>query len=482
MHWDILALSRLQFAFTIMFHYLFPPLSIGLGMLMVFMEGMYLKTKNPVYEAMAKFWTKIFALNFSMGVATGIVMEFEFGTNWANYSRFVGDVFGSALAAEGIFAFFLESGFLAVLVFGWEKVSPKVHFFSTFMVALGAIFSGLWINIANSWQQTPAGFHLVRHGWQTRAEVTDFWAVILNPSSIARFSHAIVGGWILGAFVVMSISAFYIIRRRHPDVARRSFLIALIFAALSTSLQIIIGSRQAEIVSDYQPAKLAAFEGHFKTGPHAPMWLFGIPDNQAQQIRYGIAIPGLLSFLAKKDANAVILGLDAFPKADRPPLTVPFTAYHTMVAIGLYLFALSWYSLWRAWRNKLFNNTALMRVFVFSVIAPYVANELGWVAAEVGRQPWIVYGLLRTKDAVSHAITADANMLSLLMFAGLYLLLLVVFIYSLDRKIKHGPEDEHLSEILSPPNRQTHGKDLLEWFFLSGQRITRNEQTGLAES
>src|ERR1043166_4193757 len=224
---DVLTLARAQFALTIMFHYLFPPLSIGMGGLLVLMEALFLKTSKPVYEAMTKFWTMIFAVNFALGVATGIVMEFQFGTNWATYSRYVGDVFGSALAAEGIFAFFLESGFLAVLVFGWDKVSPKMHFFSSCMVALGAIFSSIWIVVANSWQQTPAGYHIVGEGLTARAEITNFWAMVFNPSSVHRLAHVLIGCYILAAFFVMSISAYYLLRGRHIDFAKKSFTIAL---------------------------------------------------------------------------------------------------------------------------------------------------------------------------------------------------------------------------------------------------------------
>src|SRR5579862_9788048 len=238
---SVLTLSRIQFALTIMFHYLFPPLSIGLGGLLVIMEAMYLKTGDPHYEGMTKFWTKIFAVNFAMGVATGITMEFEFGTNWATYSRYVGDVFGSALAAEGIFAFFLESGFLAVLVFGWDKVSPRIHFFSTCMVALGALFSSVWIVIANSWQQTPAGFHILGEGLRARAEITDFWAMVFSPSSMQRLVHTVIGAYILGAFFVMSIAAYYILKGRHLDFAKRSFTIALIVAAVMSLAEPISG-------------------------------------------------------------------------------------------------------------------------------------------------------------------------------------------------------------------------------------------------
>src|SRR6266478_2741643 len=242
---DVFLLSRIQFALTIMFHYLFPPLSIGLGAIMVIMEGLYLRTGDARYHAMTKFWSRVFAVNFAMGVATGIVMEFQFGTNWAAYSRYVGDVFGSALAAEGIFAFFLESGFLAVLVFGWDKVSTRTHFFSTCMVALGAFFSSIWIVVANSWQQTPAGYHIVGEGLRARAEITDFWAMVFSPSSMPRLVHTLIGAYILAAFFVMSIAAWYILKGRHLDFAKRSFSIALVVAALASLAEPISGDWQA---------------------------------------------------------------------------------------------------------------------------------------------------------------------------------------------------------------------------------------------
>ena len=251
---DVELLSRIQFAFTISFHYLYPPLSIGLGLLLVIMEAAWLRTREPKYHQMARYWTRIFALTFAMGVATGIVMEFEFGTNWASYSRYVGDVFGSALAAEGIFAFFLESGFLAVLLFGWNKVTPGWHFFATCMVCLGAHFSAIWIVVANSWQQTPAGYHIVEHAGRPRAEVTDFWAMVFNPSSMDRLSHVLAGAWQAGAFLAISVSAWYLLRGRHQTFARASMRIALWVALAASSLQLITGHSSAIGVAKYQPA------------------------------------------------------------------------------------------------------------------------------------------------------------------------------------------------------------------------------------
>ncbi|MCL4693535.1 MAG: cytochrome ubiquinol oxidase subunit I, partial [Candidatus Hydrogenedentes bacterium] len=253
MEFDVLTLSRLQFAFTIMFHYLFPPLSIGLGWLLVVLEWRWLRTRDPEDEAVAKFWTGIFAVIFAMGVATGIVMEFEFGTNWATYSRFVGDVFGSALAAEGIFAFFLESGFLAVLVFGWNRVGPKMHFFSTCMVALGALFSSVWITVANSWQQTPAGYHIVGEGMDARAEILDFWAMVFNPSSVHRLTHVWIGCGILGGLFVMSVSAWYLLRGRHVSAAKKMFRPALWLVLIMSLIAPVSGHFQARMVAEHQP-------------------------------------------------------------------------------------------------------------------------------------------------------------------------------------------------------------------------------------
>ncbi len=457
MNLDVSILARFQFALTIMFHYLFPPLTIGLGALMVIMEGRFLRTSDPVYEAMARFWTRLFAVNFAMGVATGIVMEFEFGTNWATYSRFVGDVFGSALAAEGIFAFFLESGFLSILVFGWDRVSPKVHFLATSMVALGSVFSSVWIVVANSWQQTPAGFHIVGRGMNARAEITDFWTMVFNPSAVERLVHVLLGAFILGAFFVMSISAYYLLKGRHLEFARRSFTIALVFGAVCSLAALVSGDSQARKLEATQPAKLAAFEGHFVTGDGGtPLVLFGIPDGRERRVRDGLAIPGLLSWLVFGDAHRPVLGLDRFPPQDRPPVAVPFQAYHLMVALGIGFIGLTAAALWWRWRGTLFEKRWLMRVFVFAVAGAYAANQVGWVAAEVGRQPWVVYGLLRTPDGLSRAVSADQVAASIAIFALIYLLLFAVWVVVMNEKIQHGPD-----EPVAMPSATT-GKGLVE--------------------
>lgn len=438
---DVLLLARIQFALTIMFHYLFPPLTIGLGALLVILETMFLVTKDPDYESAARFWTRLFAANFALGVATGIVMEFEFGTNWATYARYVGDVFGSALASEGIFAFFLESGFLAVLVFGWDKVSPRMHLFATAMVAFGSMFSAVWIVIANSWQQTPAGFHIVGSGLHARAEITDFWAMVFNPSSMVRLSHTLVGAMILGAFFMMSISAFYVLKGKHLGVAKKSFLVALVFGAVFSWSALLTGDRHAKEVAHMQPAKLAAFEGHFQTGTDgAPLHVIGLPDEKAKTVRYALEIPYGLSFLATGDMHKPVPGLDQVPPQDQPPVLIPFLSFHLMVALGTAFIGLTTLGLFFWWRGTLFEQRWLMGIFVVAVLGPYAANEAGWVTAEVGRQPWVVYGLLRTSDALSRTVKADMVAASIVMFLLIYLLLFAVWVYVMNDKIQHGPD------------------------------------------
>ncbi len=438
---DVELLSRLQFAFTIAFHYIYPPLSIGIAIILVIMEGMYLRTKDKFFENMTKFWVKVFALTFAIGVATGIVMEFEFGTNWATYSRFVGDVFGSALAAEGIFAFFLESGFLAVLVFGWDKVGPKTHFFSTIMVSLGSMFSAVWIVVANSWQQTPTGFHIVGEGINARAEIVDFWAMVFNPSSIDRLSHVLSGAWLSGAFLIISVSAYYLLKDRHIRFAKASIKIALVVVTIASLFQLFTGHQSAVGVSKNQPAKLAAMEAVFNDQINTPLYLFGWVDEDNQKVNFGIAVPGMLSYLIDFDTNTKVTGLNSFNKEDRPPVNIVFQSYHLMVAIGFAIIGISLLGIFFWWRGTLFNQKWLMWIFVFSVVLPQIANQIGWITAEVGRQPWIVYGLLRTSEGLSKVVEAGQVWFSLILFTLVYIGLFILFIYLLNEKIQHGPED-----------------------------------------
>ena len=408
------------------------------------MEGLFIKTKNPIYQQITKFWVRIFALTFALGVATGIVMEFEFGTNWATYSRYVGDVFGSALAAEGIFAFFLESGFLAVLVFGWDKVSSKMHFFSTIMVSLGSIMSAVWIVVANSWQQTPAGYHIVGEGINARAEITDFWQMVFNPSSVERLAHTLSGAWLSGAFLILSVSAFYLLRKKHLEFSKRSFKVGLTIAVFASLFQLFTGDRSAVGISKNQPAKLAAFEAHYDSNSTADLYLFGWVNEKDQKVNFGVAIPKFLSFLVHGDFNTPVRGLNSFSRDEIPPVNFVFQTYHLMVAIGFTLIALSIIGLYYLWRGTLFDKKWLLRIFVFSVLLPQAANQLGWFSAEVGRQPWIVYNLLKTSDALSKAVTANQVIFSLILFTLIYCLLFILFIYLLNEKIQHGPSETDL--------------------------------------
>ncbi len=439
---DVLLLSRIQFAFTIAFHYIYPPLSIGLGVCLVIMEGLWLWTKNPIYHQMARFWTRVFALTFAIGVATGIVMEFEFGTNWASYSRFVGDVFGSALAAEGIFAFFLESGFLALLLFGWDRVGRGLHYFATWMVCLGAHFSAIWIVVANSWQQTPAGYMIEQSPHGPRAVITDFWAMVFNPSSMDRLSHVVCGAWQAGAFLVVSVSAFYLLRRQHEAFARQSMKVGLGLALVAAAFQIVTGHESARGVMQNQPAKMAAFEGHYETG-ELPMYLFGWVDEGRERVT-GLRLPPALSRLLVGTTNHAP-GLRAFASEDRPRVNVNFQLYHLMVGIGTVLMLVAAVASLLCWRGRLFEHRSLLWVLVFSVLGPQVANQAGWFAAEMGRQPWIVYGLLRTSEGLSQVVKAEAVLASLILFAAIYALLFAVFVYLLNDKIQHGPDAADLT-------------------------------------
>lgn len=444
---DVEILARVQFAFTVAFHYIYPPLSIGLGLIMVIMEGLYLRTKDKVYETMARFWTKIFALTFGIGVATGIVMEFEFGTNWATYSRYVGDVFGSALAAEGIFAFALESGFLGVLLFGWNKVSSVVHFIATLGVFLGSMFSAVWIVVANSWQQTPAGYHIVGEGVNARAEITDFWAMVFNPSSVDRLTHVWIGAFLAGAFLILSVHAYYLLKNKHVELSKKAFGIALGVATVFSLAQLFTGHRSADGVAHNQPAKLAALEGHFDSLAVADMYLLGWVDKENETTK-GIKVPGGLTFLLHQDFETPVKGLKAFPEDERPgAVNAVFQFYHLMVAIGMTLIGLTLFASFQWWRGKLFEQRWLLWVFVFAVILPQIANQVGWFTAEMGRQPWVVYGLLRTSDALSKVVTANQVLFSLILFTAVYLLLFVLFIYLLNKKIQHGPyEDKEIDQ------------------------------------
>lgn len=434
-------LARIQFALTIAFHYIYPPLSIGLGLLMVIFKGIYLRTGKVEYNTLARFWTRIFSLTFGIGVATGIVMEFEFGTNWATYSRYVGDIFGSALAAEGVFAFALESTCLGIVLFGWNKIKPLWHFLATLGVFLGSMCSAVWIVIANSWQQTPAGYVVAGEGMQAKAVITDFWAMVFNPSSVDRIWHVWQGAFLAGIFLVLSVHAWYLLKGRHVEISKKAFKVTLIVGTIFSLLQLASGHSSAEGVAKNQPEKLAAMEGHFRTEP-ADLYLFGWVDKK-NEVTHGVKIPNGLTYMLHYDTETPVIGLNQYPMEDRPgQVNAVFQFYHIMVAIGMFLIALTVFASFLLWRGKLYDKRWLLRIFVWAVILPQIGNQVGWFAAEMGRQPWIVYKLLRTSDALSKAVTAHQILFAIILFTIVYTILFILFIYLLKKKIVHGI-DEH---------------------------------------
>lgn len=403
---------------------------------------MFNRTGKKEYDDIAQFWIKIFVLIFSMGVATGIVMEFQFGTNWERYSRFVGDIFGAPLAAEGVFSFFLESTFLGVLVFGKKKVSQKFYFASAVLVFLGAIFSGFWIIAANSWQQTPAGYEIVNG----RAELTNFAAAIFNPSTLIRFGHSIVGGWISGSFFVAGISAYYLIKKRHLSFAMHSIKISLIVCLVSSLIQAELGHLHAVQVAKNQPEKMATIEALFKTQKNAPLVLMGFPDEEKQVVHFPVKIPGLLSYLIDLDTEYEVQGLNEFAKEDLPPLGLVFYSYRIMLALGGFFIVMAALGLFFYWKDTLTRHTWYLWGLFISIPLPLIANETGWIVAEVGRQPWIVFRMLRTSDAVSTVVSASEILFSIILFTSLYLVMAVLFIFILSKKIKAGPATNEDSE------------------------------------
>ncbi len=440
---DPVLLARIQFAVTVGFHFIFPPVSIGLAWLLVIIEGKAWRSGDEAWERLGQFFAKLLAINFAVGVASGIVMEFQFGTNWAQYSSFVGDIFGAPLAAEGVFAFFLESGFLGLYLFGRRRVSKGVHWFSSLMVAVGASLSAFWIIVANSWQQTPAGFE-VRNG---RAELTDFWAAVFNDSTLIRYFHTVDAAIITGSFLMMGVSAYLILKGREAELARRSFKVALVVGLVASVLELApLGHMHARQVARTQPAKLAAYEGLYESQDKAPMILFGLPrKGPPPNVSATIEIPGLLSWLTFGDIDAKVVGLSEFEEDEIPPLWLTFVSFHNMVLLGSYFIAFTVLGVLLLWRGRLWTNKLFLKAAVFSIPLPVAANEFGWVAAEVGRQPWAVYPVpgkfagLRTADAISVSVSGGEIWISLLMFLLIYLLLGAVYLFLMFREGSHGP-------------------------------------------
>ena len=431
---DVVMLSRLQFAAATMFHFLFVPLTLGLSILVAIMETKYVKTGEEVYLRMTKFWGKLFLINFALGVVTGITLEFQFGTNWSRYSAYVGDVFGSLLAIEASVAFFLESTFIGIWIFGWKKLSKRAHAVVIWLVATAGNISAIWILTANGWMQHPVGF-AIRDG---RAELVNFSAVIFNKFAILEIFHTVPGAYILSAFFIMGISAYHLLKKHQIDFFTKSFRLALTFGLIFSIFIVIEGDLHGVHVTKTQPTKLAAMEAHWETTTRAPIYLFAIPDekNEKNSIEIG-SIPGLLSLLGYRDINAEVKGLKDFPKDERPPVFLSFISFRVMVALGT-LFPILCIIGWCK-RKRLIESPRYLKIMLWSIPLPYIASELGWMLAEVGRQPWIVYGLLKTQHAAS-PVAGLQVMTSLIAFVLVYGLLGVVGYYLIIKNAQKGPE------------------------------------------
>ena len=434
---DVLALSRLQFALTAMFHFLFVPLTLGLSILVAYMESRYVTTGEELYLRMTRFWGKLFLINFALGVVTGLTLEFQFGMNWAEYSKYVGDIFGVPLAIEATLAFFLESTFLGLWIFGWKKVSPRVHALSIWIVAFATNMSALWILLANGWMQHPVGYVLRNN----RAELVDFMAFLTNGYGWLKFFHTILAGYVVAAFFVMGVSAWHILRKSHPEFFKKSFQMAATFGLASSLLVVLVGDFHGAEVAKTQPAKLAAMESLWETQRGVPFYLLLIPDPKNERNAVELfGIPKMVSFLSYKDFNAEVKGLKDFPKDQRPPVFETFVSFRLMVGLGGLFILLSSLACFLSWKDRLEKYPLFLKIMLYTIPLPYLAGELGWIVAEVGRQPWIVYGVLKTSEAASRSVSVTQVTVSLVGFTLLYSFLGLIDMYLLAKYAKKGPE------------------------------------------
>ena len=443
---DVITLSRLQFAITSMFHFIFVPLTLGLSIMVAYMETRYVRSGDELYLKMTKFWGKLFLINFALGVVTGITLEFQFGMNWAEYSKYVGDIFGAPLAIEATMAFFLESVFIGVWIFGWNKVSKRMHALSIWLVAIATNLSGLWILLANGWMQHPVGY-VLRNG---RAEMVDFMALVTNPYGLLKFGHQIVSGYTVAAFFVMGVSAWHLLKKNQPVFFKTSFRMGALFGLVSVLLVAGIGDFHAVEVAKTQPAKFAAMESVWETKSGVGLNLLLIPDEirECNAVEL-ICVPKMVSMLAFHTPNAEIKGLKEFPKSERPPVTPVFLSFRVMVGLGVLFIMLALVAVFLSRRGLLEKYPLFLKVMLYAIPLPYLANQFGWIVAEVGRQPWIVYGVLKTSDAVSRSISVAQVVGSLAGFTLLYGTLGFVDIYLLFKFARKGPDDD-LSAIIKP--------------------------------
>lgn len=452
MEWDALLLSRLQFAFTVGFHIIFPAFTIGLASFLAVLEGLWLFTKRPVFKNLYLFWVKIFALSFGMGVVSGVVMSYQFGTNWSVFSTIAGSVIGPLLAYEVLTAFFLEASFLGIMMFGWKRVGPGLHFFSTCMVAIGTLFSAFWILSANSWMQTPQGWTWAEDGTMV---ATNFMEVIFNPSLPSRFAHMVLAAYLTTAMVVAGASAFAMLKKRALAESRVALRMAVLMMALVTPVQIMAGHESGIVAGEHQPAKVAALEGWWTTRTQQPTVLIGWPDEKAEINHFEIAIPGFGSTVNNAGPDDVLPGLDQFAEEDRPPVWIVFWSFRIMVGMGMVMLVLG---IWGAgaWALKRLDAaTWYHRALVLAGPSGFIAVLTGWITAEVGRQPYVVYGVLRTADAVS-PVPAGSVATSLLFFIVVYSIVFSAGALYILRLMAKGPD----SEETPPHSNQPPGTPL----------------------
>ena len=432
---------RLQFAFTAVYHYIFPQLTMGLALLILVMKTLGLRRGGEAWDKAAAFWIRIFGINFGVGVVTGIPMEFQFGTNWAGFSRYAGSIIGQGLAMEGLFAFFLESSFLAVLVFGAQRVSKRVHWLASLALFLGSWMSGYFIITANAFMQRPVGYRVAADG---TLQLADFGAFILNPWAIAQYAHTMCASVVTAAFVVTAVGAFYTLRGLHPDAARRFLNVGVTAGLLATMLVAFpTGDHQAKLVAVHQPVALAAMEGRFQSGHYAEITLIGQPNVAQQRIDNPLKVPGMLSFLAFGAFHTNVPGLLEFPQSDWPDnIELLYYAFHIMVGLGTLLIGVMAVAALLHWRGMLVRHRPMLWVLLLAFPFPYIATTAGWLTTELGRQPWVVYGLLRTRDAASPLVHSGSALFTLIGFCGLYLVLGLLYASLVLREVAHGPQTE----------------------------------------
>jgi cytochrome bd ubiquinol oxidase subunit I len=439
---DALTLHRLHFAFTITFHYLFPQLTMGLALLILVLKTIALRTGSEHYNQAARFWARILAINFAMGVVTGIPMEFQFGTNWARFSKAAGSVIGQTLAMEGVFSFFLESSFLGLFLFGEKRLGPRAHWFSGFLVFLGAWLSGFFIIATNAWMQHPVAYGIGQNG---EIVLMSFWGLIFNEWTFWQYLHNMTGSVVTASFAMAATGAFYLLAGRDQEFGRTFVRVGVVAATISSVLMLYpTGDGQGRNIAFHQPVTLSAMEGLFNTEQGAPLAILGQPDMERQRLDNPLTIPNALSFLTYQRWKATVRGLNSFPR-DTWPDNIPllYYSYHIMVGLGTIFIAILAIAAWMLWRGRLYESRPLLWVLMLAVPFPYIATTAGWTTAELGRQPWLVYGLIRTAQGSSQNVSAGNTLFTLLGFMGLYLILGILFLFLVSREVSRGPLAEH---------------------------------------